>query len=81
LVAVPRSVPRLNPVLELYGQFIRPHGLVFASTCAVNCGSFYRQFCAQCPINWIYHRWTPIKTWKHGWSIETGCTWAQFRVS
>ena len=31
-----------------------------------------------CPINWIYHRWTPIKL---STSMETGCTWAQFRVS
>jgi hypothetical protein len=26
----PRSVPRHNPISELYGQFLRPHGLVFA---------------------------------------------------
>ena len=33
----PRSVPRHNPVSELYGQFLRLHGLVFALTCTVNC--------------------------------------------
>ena len=30
LVPFPKSVPRHNPVSELYGQFPRPHGLVFA---------------------------------------------------
>ena len=29
----------LNPVLELEGQFLQPHGLVFAQTCTVNCGT------------------------------------------
>ena len=29
--------------LELYRQFLRPHGLVFALTCTINCGSLYRQ--------------------------------------
>ena len=29
-----------------YGQFLRPHGLVFALTCTVNCGTSYRQLCA-----------------------------------
>jgi hypothetical protein len=43
LVPFPRSVPRHHPVSELYGQFTWPHGLVFALTCAVNCGTLYRQ--------------------------------------
>jgi hypothetical protein len=46
LVPFPRYVPRNNPVSELYGQFLRPHGLVFALTCSVNCGTLYRQVCA-----------------------------------
>ena len=46
LVPFPRSVARHNPVLELYGQFLRPRGLVFALTCTVNCGTLYRQVCA-----------------------------------
>jgi hypothetical protein len=46
LVPFPRSVPRHNPVLELDGQFLRPHGLVFALTCTVNCWILYRQVCA-----------------------------------
>ena len=46
LVPFPRSVPRHNPVSELYRQFLRPHGLVFALTCTVNCGTLYRQVCA-----------------------------------
>ena len=37
LVHFPRSVPQHNPVSELYRQFHRPHGLVFALTCTVNC--------------------------------------------
>ena len=28
LVPFPRSVPQHNPVSELYGQFLHPHGLV-----------------------------------------------------
>jgi hypothetical protein len=42
---------------ELYGQFLRPHGLVFALTyCQLGP---YRQVCLSksCPINWIYHMW------------------------
>ena len=35
-----RSVPRHNPVSELYRQFLRPYGLVFALTCTVTCGTF-----------------------------------------
>ena len=46
LVPFPRSVPRHNPVSELYGQFRRLLGLVFALTCTVNCGTLYRQVCA-----------------------------------
>jgi hypothetical protein len=38
----PRSMPRRNPVSELYGQFLRPHGLVVSLTCTVNCGTLYR---------------------------------------
>jgi hypothetical protein len=36
LVPFPRSVIWHNPVSDLYGQFLRPHGLVFAQTCTVN---------------------------------------------
>jgi hypothetical protein len=46
LVSFPRSVPRHNPVLELYGQFLSPHGLVSALTCTVSSGILYRQVCA-----------------------------------
>ena len=41
LVSCSRSVPWHNPVSELYGQFLRPHGLVFALTCTVNFGTLY----------------------------------------
>ena len=63
LVPFPRSVPQHNPVPELYGQFLRPHGLVFALTCTGNCGTLHTcvWLCKSCPINWIYHSWTPIK--------------------
>ena len=39
LVPFPRSVPLHNPVYELYGQFLQPHGLGYALTCTVNCGT------------------------------------------
>ena len=45
LVPFPRFVPRHNPVSELYGQFLRPHGLFFSLTCTVNCGTFYIDRC------------------------------------
>ena len=45
-VSFPRSVPRHNPVSELYRQLPRAHGLGFALTCTVKCGSVYRQVCA-----------------------------------
>uniref|UniRef100_A0AAZ3Q046 non-specific serine/threonine protein kinase n=1 Tax=Oncorhynchus tshawytscha TaxID=74940 RepID=A0AAZ3Q046_ONCTS len=34
LVPFQRSVPQHNPVSDLYGQFLEPHGLVFALTCS-----------------------------------------------
>jgi hypothetical protein len=40
LVPFPRSVPRQNPVSELYGQFLQPCGLGFALTCTVNSGTY-----------------------------------------
>jgi hypothetical protein len=42
----PDFVSKHNPVSGLYKQFLRPHGLVFALTCIVNCGTLYRQVCA-----------------------------------
>ena len=46
LVPFPRSVPCHNPVLELYGHFLQPLGLVFTLTFTVNCGTLYGQVCA-----------------------------------
>ena len=46
LVPFPRSVPRHNPVSELYGYFLQPHGLAFSLTCTVKCETLYRQVCA-----------------------------------
>ncbi len=45
-VPFPRSVPRYNPVSEVYRQFLGLHGLVCALTCTVHCGTLYRQVCA-----------------------------------
>ena len=45
-VPFPRSVPQHNPGPELYGQFLRLHGLFFALTWTVNCGTLNRQVCA-----------------------------------
>ena len=45
LVPFPSSVSQHNPASELYAQFLRPHGLVFALTCTANCGILYRQVC------------------------------------
>jgi hypothetical protein len=36
-VLVTLPLPWLNPVSELYGQFLQPHGLVLALTCTVKC--------------------------------------------
>ena len=43
LVPFSRSVNRHNPVSELYGQFLRPHCLVFTLMGIVNCGTLYIQ--------------------------------------
>ena len=45
LVPFPRSVLRHNAVSELYGQLLRPNGLVFALTRTVNCGTLHRDRC------------------------------------
>ena len=42
----PRSVPRCNPVSEVYGQFLQLHDLVFDLTSTVNSGTLYWQMCA-----------------------------------
>jgi len=39
-----RSVPRYNPVSEVYRQFLELHGLVCALACTVNCGTLVRAF-------------------------------------
>ena len=85
LVPFPRSVPRHNPFSELYRQFLWPQGLVFALTCTVNCGTLYRPVCAF-PNHVQSIEFTPVDSnqvveTSQGWSMETGCTWAQFRVS
>ena len=78
LVPFPRSVPRHNPVSELYGQFLRPHGLVISLTCTVNCGTLYRQ-CVPFQIisnqlNLPQVDFNQVVETSQGWSMETGCT-------
>ena len=46
LVPFSRSVPRHNPVSELYRQLFSPHGLVFDLTCTVTWWTLYKQMCA-----------------------------------
>ena len=46
LVPFPRYVSRHNPVSELYGQFLRPHGMVFALHALSTVGPLYKQVCA-----------------------------------
>ena len=79
LVPLPLSVPRHNPVSEVYGQFLRPHGLVFGLTCNVNCGNLWRLVCV--PLNLPQVDSNQVVETSQGWSMETGCTWAQFWVS
>lgn len=40
------SVPWNCPVSEVSRQFLGHHGLVFALTCTVSCGTSYKQVCA-----------------------------------
>jgi hypothetical protein len=67
LVPFHRSDPRHNPVSELYGQFLRPHGLVFALTCTVNCRILYRQ-----PFQIMYNQAFQIYVYNNAKGYETG---------
>jgi hypothetical protein len=78
-------VPNPSPDLcsELNGQFPQPHGLVFALTCTVNCGTVYI-LCAF--LNHVLSiefttGWLQVVETSQGSSMETGYTWAQFRIS
>ena len=59
--------------------------LVFFLTCTVNCGTLYRQVCAFTNHVQSIEFTTGGLQWScrnsQRWSMETGCTWAQFRVS
>ena len=46
-----RSVPWHNPVSELYGQLLQPHGLVFVLTWIINAGTLYRHVPFQIMFN------------------------------
>jgi hypothetical protein len=84
LVSCSRSVPRHNPVSELYGQFLWPHGLVFVLTCTVICGTFiYTGVCLSksCPIKLPQVDSKQVVETPQGWSIETVHTRAHFPVS
>jgi hypothetical protein len=43
LVPFCKFVSQHNPVSEIYGQFLWPHGLIIALICNVYCGTIYRQ--------------------------------------
>ena len=62
-----RSVPQHSHVSELCRQFLQTHGLVFTLICIVSCETSYRHVCLfkSNPIDWIYHRWTPVNVEKH----------------
>ena len=81
-VPFPRSVPRHNPSSELYGQFLPPHGLLFALTCTVNCIDRCVPFQIMSKkFNLPQVDSSQVVDTSQGWPMETGCTWAQFRVS
>lgn len=58
-----RSVSPYNPVSEVYRQFLRLPGLVWALTCTLSYGTLQTgvYLSKSCPLYWIYHRWTPAK--------------------
>ena len=71
---------RLNTILSLSS-----HGLVFALTCTANCGTYIDR-CV--PFQIMSNQFilpqvvsNKVVETSQGWSMETGCTWAQFRVS
>jgi hypothetical protein len=71
-----------NAVAENYGQFLRPHGMVFVLTCSVNCETLYRQVCAF-PNNFQSIKFTIGRLQSScrniSWMINgNGCTRAQF---
>jgi hypothetical protein len=78
-------VPRHNPVLEHYGQFLRPHFLFFSLTCTVNCWTLYWQVCAfqiiSNQLNLPQVDSEQVVDKSQGWLMETRCTWKQFRIS
>ena len=87
-VSVPftRSVPIRNPVSELYWQFLQPHSLIFALTFTINCGNL--QYTGVCPSKSGPIKWNLPQVYSNQvletsqeWSVEIGCTWAQFWVS
>ena len=77
LVPFPRSVPRHHPVSELYGQFLQPHGLIFALTCTVNCGTLNRHVLFHIlsnQLNLPQAVFNQVVETSQGGSMETGCT-------
>ena len=77
LVSFPRSVPWNNSVSLLYGQFLWPHGLVFALTTV----GPYIDRCVPFQIMSNQLNLPQVVETSQGWSMETGCAWAQFRIS
>jgi hypothetical protein len=76
--ALPRSVPRNNPVSELYGQFLRPHAFAFQLGDLIQTGVCLSK---SCPIQFTTVDSNQVVETSQGWSMETACTWGQFQVS
>ena len=78
LLPIARSVPKHNPVSELYGQFLQSHDLVFALTCTVNCGTFIQtvkpfQIMSN-QLNLPQVASNQVVETSQGGSMEIGCT-------
>jgi hypothetical protein len=86
LIPFPRSVPRHNPVSEFYGQFLLTSWLGFLLWHSLSTVGPYIDRCVPFQImsnqlNFPQVDSTRVVETSQGWSMETGCTWAQFRVS
>ena len=65
--------PWHNPVPELYGQFLQPHGLGFTLTCTINWGTLYRCVPFQIMSNQLNLPQVDSNQ-SQGWSMEIRCT-------
>lgn len=63
-VLVPRSVPRHNPVSEVYRQVLGLHGLVCTLTCTVNCGTLDRHVLFPIMSNQLNLKLSSCNSWQ-----------------